>query len=231
MKRNEEKFFKHLQKKAKKNPVEKSKAAAEYITNLIKKACTDANGINGNKWTYMLSMLTGIACSKAANAFVAEEIEALLNGGGGIGTGAAALTKLETEAGDFYIGEALDQCLFLAPYSVWNMSIPIIRQQNPGISIPDIEALVAANAKVMGDKTYRIWDSTFNPYEEIRNARGTFETIGKQLEPYQLNARETMLSYTMSLTYALVSMAGIFPKGKNCVEMAMETVVFIAHMG
>lgn len=219
-------FFEQLEKESQKNPFIRVEAAANEVAEMLKRSCVDkGNMVKGDLWLYLLSVLAGVSCAKTGAAndkrLLAENIN---------NPQYMAMVKLETDAGNFYIGDAINQYLFNTPYSVWNIISSIYRDMHKDAVLPDIKSVITANSANMGNKDYKVWDNIHNPYEEREDAKSTYENIEKHLEPFGVKNDEMPAVYGIAVAQVIKKVEGIFPQTLNCLEMVLETIVFNAHM-
>ena len=218
-------FFKQIEEKSKENPMIRIQAASDYITGFLKQSFTTDKGIQGDMWCYLLATMTGIAAAKASKETYKELMVINLNNQIQI-----PLTKLETEMGTFWIGDSLNRYIYNSPLSVWNIVMTFYSQKHKDKKLPDLNKALENNSKAIGKSDARVWDGTHNPYEEIENAKNTYDNLRKQLEPYKLEKSEYPSVFAMSLAKVILGVEGIFPKKLNCLEISMQTMMFYAHM-
>ena len=65
----------------------------------------------------------------------------------------------------------------------------------------------------------------FNKY--YRNLR---TNVFDRLEPYKLDLGERVSAFALSLANVIAQVEGIFPKELNCLEMSLDTVMYLSHM-
>ena len=88
---------------------------------------------------------------------------------------------------------------------------------------------VENNAKNMG-KDIKLWNNQHDPYEEISSAKNTYGSVRKLLEPYKLEPTEYHMAFALALGNIIPACEKVFPKKLNCFDMAIETMMFVAHM-
>lgn len=219
-------FFEQLAKEAEKNPFIRIEAAANEVAEMIKRSCTDsANMVKGDLWLYLLSVLAGASCARAGASndkrLLVENMD---------NPQYMQITKLGTDAGNFYIGDAINEYLFYNRYSVWNVISSIYGDMHKDAVLPDVKETVNRSIANIGKKDYRIWDNLHNPYEERPDAASTYNNIEKHLEPFGVKSDEMPAVYGIAIAQVIKKVEGIFPKTLNCLEMVLETVVYNAHM-
>lgn len=219
-------FFEKLAKEAEKNTFIKVEAAANEVAEIMKRSCIDnKNMVKGDLWLYLLSVLAGAACARAGAANDKRLLAENMNN-----PQYMPITKLESDAGIFYIGDAINEYLFNNRYSVWNIISSVYCDMHKDAVLPDVKSIVSRNSANMGKKDYRLWDNLHNPYEEREGAKSTYENIENHLEPFGVRNDEMPAVYAIAAAQVIKKVEGIFPKTLNCLEMVLETVVFNAHM-
>lgn len=225
MTEQEKVFFEKLEEAAKKDPFVKVQAAADFLSGFLSNAYKTPQGIRGDHLCYTLSCLTGIAVGQAGKSGFIND---LLNGNSGFMM--MPNTKLETDAGMFYVGDSINKYLYNDPKSAINIVCTIYSQKKGNEKIPDLQKIMENSAKKMGNKEAKIWGGQHNPYEELPMALDMAKSVFEKLEPYKLNLGERVSAFAISLANTIVNVEGIFPKGLNCLEMSLDTVMFLSHM-
>ena len=204
-------YFNQLEEESKKNPLAKVFAASEYVSRTLKQAFTTPKGVVGNEWCRALATYTGVAVATTAKE-------------------KSILTKLETKGGTFWVGEGINHYLYGSSVSVWELVMFIYKQKHKEGKDIDLHKMIEKTTNNIGDPDARVWDGTSNPYENIQFAKESYSKIKNKLEPYKLNDIDYPCLFAISLGNAILEVENIFPPNINCLEIALETVMFYSHM-
>lgn len=219
-------YFEKIKKEAENNPFIKVEAASKQIAEILRKSSVSKDGvIQGDLWAYMEAALTGICCGKVA----ALNAERLMVENASV-PNYIGLMKLESETGDFYVGDAINEYLFNSNFSVCNTVAMAYSDFYKCGQMPDVRKLEKSCISNLGKKDYRLWDNLHNPYEEKIQASETYDSINNYLKPFELNDSEKVMAYGMALATVVSKVEDVFPKELNCMEMCIETVICYAHM-
>ena len=225
MTEQEKAFFEKIEEASKKDPFVKVQAASDYISGFLSNAYKTPQGIRGDHLCYILACLTGVAVGQAAKSGFVND---LINGNSGFMM--MPNTKLETDAGIFYVGDSINKYLYNDPKSAVNIICTIYGKKKGNDNIPDLQKIMENSAKKMGNKEARIWDGQHNPYEELPMALDMAKNVFDRLEPYKLDLGERVSAFALSLANVIAQVEGIFPKELNCLEMSLDTVMYLSHM-
>jgi hypothetical protein len=219
-------FFEQLEEKSKDNPMLKVEFAAKEISAQIQQACLDDKKVIMGDWClYMASVLAGISCIKSSKADIIK-MRAKID----LNSNSIPLVDVDTVAGKFYVGDLINKYLVNDRFSVINVYYSLYKNRHKDIVMPDIKEVNKKNTSNMGSKEYRLWDNLHNPYEEKDKYSKIYNDLEKHIEPYKIEDNYMPTVYGFVLDEITEKVAGVFPKHLNCYEMAVETVVWNAHM-
>lgn len=219
-------IFKQIEEKSKSNPMVKIELAAKETAIYTMGFCKDDKGrVGGDSWLYLLSTMAGVSCAKISRDVAAEML--LEDNEDKI---RMPFVSIETAAGKFYFGDAVNKYLFEDRFSVLNVFYNVFGNKNSKVKLPDIGSIVSNNAKVVGNPQYRVWNKLHNQYAEKDVNDKAYEKIIEHLEPFKLERKQIPIMFGLVLAEASAKAANVFPKELNCFEMMVETIVFNAHM-
>ena len=221
--RIQEKFLEMLKSKSKDNPDLIIRAAMAECLPIFKKMCSNEQGqVGGDMLLYQVSRFAGIACLRAGTESAYKH---MLEGNGTM----MPISKLDTEAGIFYIGDSINKYLFMDKNSIWNY---IIDGMGGKIKNSDeiLKSIIEKCAKNYGNKDFRIWNNQSNPYNNLDDLKKGYNSLLGLIKKYELKSEQIVIMYGMMLSEVIKAVKGVFPKNLNVEEMCMETVLFNAHM-
>ena len=225
MTEQEKRFFEKIEEASMENPIVRIGAAGDFITGLLKRAFTnEKGGTDANMWGYMAAVLTGVsvlvATKEVPDVIIADIIK---------DPRFMPMFKLETKKGNFWMGDKLNRLLCDGPISAWDAVILNYKNNGGDVTGLSPQKYVENNAKNMG-KNIKLWNNQHNPYEEISSAKNTYGSVRKLLEPYKLEPTEYHMAFALALGKIIPVCEKVFPKELNCFDMAIETMMFVAHM-
>lgn len=222
-KKIEEKILDMLKSKSNDNPELIIKAAMAECLPIFKKMCSNENGqVGGDMLLYQVSKFAGVACLRAGM----ESAYKLMLEEKSIGM---PIAKLNTDAGVFYIGDAINNYLFMDENSIWNF---IIEGMGGNLKNSDkiLNSIIEKCAKNYGNINFRIWNNQVNPYNNLDDLKKGYNSILGLIKKYELKSEQIVMMYGMMLSEIIKAVKDVFPKNLNVEEMCMETVFFNAHM-
>lgn len=120
MTEKEKMIFKQIEEQSKDNPMIKVELAARETSIYTMGFCKDDKGrVGGDVWLYLLSTMAGISCAKISRDVAAE----ILLENNNEDKMQVPLVPVETAAGKFYFGDAVNKYLFVDRFSVLNVFI------------------------------------------------------------------------------------------------------------
>ena len=196
--------------------VRKILKGSAQIFEIAKKSCTtEENQIVGDRMVYMSAALAGVACAVTAKASAAK-------------TG-AVLAELGTDCGKFYNGAPINELLFDTNYSIYQM-ICADHDDEKMPPLPDLEQIQAAVAAAIGKPDTKVWNHSVNPYEELPQIKHAYDTIVKLVYQMSMTLRELQIAFAHALVMTIRAAYACFPQDVNCIEDAVFTAFFYAHM-
>lgn len=203
----------------KNNSPKKTEIAAAFISDFLKRCSNENNKVVVDYYLYLAASLTGISCAVAAKQeFAANNINS--NGTNN------SLAVIETESGNFFYGDILNDLLYESNDSVWSM----ICEANKTSNLPDIQKIINDTAKKIGKKDAKVWNEQHDPYEEVNHARKAYDHICGQLKTLDISALEMKIAFSNALISIIGEVSKFFPSEVNCIELALDTICFYAHM-
>ena len=225
MTREEEKYFEKLEEESRDNPLIKVQAAADYLVGTILKAVKTPQGINGNLFCKMMSVYTGIAVADTAKKLSEQNLIT-----GDLKAKGMPRTRLDTEAGIFWIGDDINRLLFGHQYSVWHLVMTGVVMKKGQSAVPNMQEIIEHNARIIGDPSVTLWEGMYSPYSDFEDAKHSFYVLKEKLAPYKFVENEYYQAFSMALMKVILQVEAAFPAEMDCVKMAMELVTFDAHM-
>lgn len=212
-------FNQYLEKSAVDDPLVYAKVGAQEIWYVITSVLKEPDGrINVNNVLLWTSGLSGIACQ-------ASIWEKALQ----TGTTTELIVIGTTSGRKFYIGNALNKFLLESQYSIWNLAAGTYRQFMPSKPLPDLEELVKQSVNMIGNEEYRIWGEV-DPYNMVIEYTKVWKSLESKIKFLCNNPDHWPLMFGLVLQKALEMVNQVLPEDKNCLEMAMENVLFTAKL-
>lgn len=219
-------FLEKLKKESNDSPMVKINASANECLRIIRQASTnEKKEVIIDRFIYIAAALAGVSCVKAALEY---DIELKINENNK--KEYMSIYKVDTEAGTFLYGDAINKFLITDEYSVWNLAAGVYKKNKLKKKIPDITELVKNNIANCSKKDYKLWNSSREPYREIEDVKATFKNILKYLDNFELKQEQIPVVFAVVLQNAIEEVEKVLPKNVNCLEMAMETVIYFAHI-
>lgn len=204
------------------NSHRKNEIAVAFISDFLKQCSIENNKIVVDHYLYLAASLTGVSCAVAAKReFVANNV----NSNGTNNT----IAVIETESGNFFYGNILNDLLYESKDSVWSM-ICEANKHNKISDLPDIQKIINDTARKIGNKDAKIWNEQHDPYKEMRYAKKTYDYICDQLNALNISSMEMKIAFSDTLISIIEKISKFFPSEVNCIELSLDTISFYAHM-
>ncbi len=198
--------------------------AADRLAGYLKSWVMDERGgIEANLYLKLASIFSGIACLTAAQLDVmAGRVAA--NGGIGI-----PLMPLETDAGTFYMGDAINKYLFDGKDSVYSRLLAGIGSSDSKYH-NEIEKIIANCSSKYGDTSFRLWMGQENPYEHKDVYIKGYIKLRNFLSVHKLEEEDVPKVFARALQLIINFVKDVFPKEIDPLKLSMETIIFYSHM-